>query len=193
MRELVFLLEEESAEALLETLLPRFLSPEISPRFISFDGKQDLEKQLAKRLRGYMNPVARFIVLRDQDSAPDCKTVKGRLLQECVLAGKQTVSLVRIACRELEAFYVADLEAVGLALGLNGIAAHQAKARFRLPDSLGSPSRELQRLTENMYQKVSGSRQIGYHLNIENTRCRSFHNLIRGIKRMEQQLLAHVP
>lgn len=71
MKELVFLLEEASAGAMLESLLPRILQPGIRHRLIVFEGKQDLEKQLYRRLRAYLNPQARFIVLRDQDCAPD--------------------------------------------------------------------------------------------------------------------------
>lgn len=108
MKELVFLLEEESAKAMLETLLPRILSPEIKARLIPFEGKQDLEKQMAKRMRGYVNPQARFIVLRDQDSAPDCMQVKARLVEHCRDAGQAAKSLVRIACKELETFYLAE-------------------------------------------------------------------------------------
>ena len=83
MKELVFLLEEASARALLESLLPRFLNPSIQPRLIIFEGKQDLEKQMTRRIRHYANPQTRFIVLRDQDSAPDCRDVKARLLKRC--------------------------------------------------------------------------------------------------------------
>lgn len=44
MRELVFLLEEASAKAMLESLLPRILHEETRFRCIPFEGKQDLEK-----------------------------------------------------------------------------------------------------------------------------------------------------
>ena len=80
MRELVFLLEEGSAKALLDALLPRMLDSRIVTRTIAFEDKQDLERQLMKRLRGYVNPDARFLVLRDQDSAPDCTVIKHKLL-----------------------------------------------------------------------------------------------------------------
>lgn len=72
MKELVFLLEEQSAKAMLESLLPRLLDGNVSYRCITFEGKQDLEKQLTRRIRSYQNEQARFIVLRDQDSHPDC-------------------------------------------------------------------------------------------------------------------------
>ena len=53
MSEIVFFLEERSAQALLEGLLPRLLPGVHAVRYLVFEGKQDLEKQLARKLRGY--------------------------------------------------------------------------------------------------------------------------------------------
>ena len=190
MKELVFLLEEESAKAMLLGLLPRILDPKVQPRLMVFEGKQDLERQLIRRLRGYVNPHARFIVLRDQDSTPDCKVVKAKLLALCAEAGRHAVSLVRIACHELETFYLADLQAVENALGLTGLVRHQGNARFRAADRVENPSRELAKLTRRVYQKVGGSRLLGPHLDIANDRSASFRNLIAGVRQLEQELLA---
>lgn len=186
MRELVFLLEEESAQAMLQSLLPRLLPQDIKIRYLTFEGKQDLEKQLVRKMRGYLNPEARFVVLRDQDAHPDCKAIKAKLLSLCHDAGRSNV-LVRIACRELESFYLADLTAVENALGLEKIAKHQLSKKFRQPDTLGSPSRELDTLTKGRYQKFSGSREIGRHLDIANTRSPSFHHLVTGIQRISEK------
>ena len=190
MRELVFLLEERSAKALLESLLPRCLSADIHVRLVPFEGKQDLEKQLVRRIRAYQNPHARFIVLRDQDNHPDCKKLKGSLSEHCEKSGRAQHCLVRIACQELETFYLADLDAVEKALTLNKLATQQSIRKFRDPDKLGSPSRELKSLTKNRYEKMAGSREIGKHLDLENHRSPSFRNLIAGIRRMEGELLA---
>jgi len=160
MNELVFFLEEESAKALLEQIFPLLISSEseVHPRFIVFEGKQDLEKQLPKKLRGYLNPRARFIVMRDQDQT-DCRKTKRSLKALCAGAGHPQAT-VRIACRELEAFYLGDLRAVELGLGLSGLSGKQNKAKFREPDRLASPSRELEKLTGRRYQKVAGSAAI---------------------------------
>ncbi len=182
MKELVFLLEEASAKALIEGLLPRLVPAGSFPaRFIVFDGKQDLERHLTSRLRGYLNPNARFIVLRDQD-AGDCKVVKRKLVALCRKSGK-THTTVRIACRELEAFYLGDLRAVELGLGLRNLAGKQAARKFRNPDALHSPSTELLDLTRKRYQKVSGSRAIAPHLNLDASRSRSFAQPLQAIRR----------
>ena len=190
MKELVFLLEEESAKAMLENMLPRMLHPDICPRFIPFEGKQDLEKQMLRRLRAYVNPLARFIILRDQDNAQDCVALKARLVGQCQQAGQAAKASVRIACKELESFYLADLCAVEQGLALNNLATKQASKKFRSPDRLGSPSKELDILTRGQYQKVSGSRAIGKFLDPDNERSPSFRNLVKAIRRMEGELLA---
>jgi hypothetical protein len=188
MRELVFFLEEESAKAFLEQIVPRLFSPknQIRPRFIVFEGKQDLEKQLLKRLRGYLNPKARFIVMRDQDQT-DCRKTKKSLAGICSRAGHPQAT-VRIACRELEAFYLGDLRAVELGLGVSGLVGKQEKAKFRDPDRLTSPSRELERLTGYRYQKVAGSRAIAPHLDLSAPRSRSFHHLVQAIRSASAQV-----
>jgi len=192
MRELVFLLEESSSKAMLETLLPRMLDKSITVRCVPFEGKQDLEKQLTRRIRAYQNQRARFIVLRDQDSHPDCTAVKQLLLDLCQASGKAEKCLVRIACRELEAFYLADLLAVERGLALKGLAVQQQGRKFRSPDTLGSPSAELKTLTKRGYEKVAGSRAIGQYLDLENRRSPSFRHLIAAIRRMEGELLKEV-
>jgi hypothetical protein len=189
MSELVFLLEEESAKAMLEGLLPRILDTRIAVRAIAFEGKQDLEKQLEKKLKNYVNPNARFIIMRDQDSSPDCSAVKESLVDRCRNAGRATSSFVRIACHELETFYLADLAAVEEALAIPGLNARQDKAKYRFPDPLGNPSQELKKLTHERYQKVSGSRMIGQHLDPDNSRSPSFRNLVAAIRRWEHELL----
>jgi len=182
MNELVFLLEEHSAEVLLAGLLPRLFPEGITVRFVVFDGKQDLEKHLVRRLRGYRVPGARFVVLRDQDSA-DCNMIKNRLLTMCREAGKAD-ALVRIACHELESWYLADLAAVEQALKLNGLADKQGKKKYREPDRLANAAEELAKLTERCYQKIGGSRAIGPLLDLANTRSRSFAVFVAGLKRL---------
>lgn len=183
MTELVFFLEEASAAAMLQGLLPKIIPDEVVPRYITFEGKQDLERQLVKRLRGYRNPNALFVVMRDQDAHPDCREIKRNLTGLCVQAKRAHV-LIRIACRELESFYLADLRAVEQGLGLSGIAAQQQTRKFRDPERLGSPKEELRKLTKYRYQPVGGSRAIGPCLDPENGRSRSFRNLVLGIRRL---------
>ncbi|MDI6451446.1 DUF4276 family protein [Anaerobaca lacustris] len=182
MSELVFLLEEPSAQAMLEGLLPRLLPQGLPVRYIVFEGKSDLEAQLVRRLRYYRVPNARFVILRDKDVA-DCRQIKGGLVEKCQQARRHN-ALVRIACHELESWYLADLAAVERALEINGLAGKQDKSKYRTPDALVNPAQELSKLTGQRYQKVGGSRAIGPHLDLGNTRSRSFSVFVAGIRRL---------
>jgi hypothetical protein len=152
-------------------------------RFIPFNGKQDMERKLVRKLQSYRMPDARFVVMRDQDAEPDCTKIKRRLADLCKKAGRPS-TLVRIACKELESFYLADLQAVEQGLGVSGIAKRQQESKYRDPDQVVSPKQELRRLTKDVYQPRSGSRAIGPHLDPANKRSRSFRNLVLGIRRL---------
>lgn len=56
MTTLVFFLEEPSAKEMLKGLLPRVLNETFQSRYVVFEGKQDLEKNLIKKLRGWRTP-----------------------------------------------------------------------------------------------------------------------------------------
>ena len=177
---IVFFLEEPSAREMLEGLLPRILPKGVQHQCVVFEGKSDLEKRMGRRLRAWREPNVCFLVMRDQDSA-DCPQVKQRLVEICREAGKPD-TIVRVACRELESWYLADLQAVEAGLGIRGLARQQGRAKYRHPDAIPSPSRELSTLTRGHYQKVAGSRDIGPHLDIANQRSNSFKVLVRGIQ-----------
>lgn len=183
MTTLVLCLEEESARHLLEGILPRILPAEVSIRFIVFEGKQDLKNQLGKRLRGWLAPDTKFLVMHDQDSS-DCSILKDQLRAICVGAGKPT-TMIRIACHELESFYLGDLEAVEQALGIPGLSKQQSNRKFRSPDSLNNAAQELKKITGNKYQKLNGSRLIGplMALDGKNTSI-SFGHLASGIAKL---------
>lgn len=182
MNDIVFLLEEPSAREMLQGLLPRILSTNHSVRYIVFEGKQDLDKQLVRRLRGYLVPGARFVILRDKDSS-DCLALKAELQRKCQEAGRSD-SLIRIACHELESWYLADLSAVSTGLGIDDLKPFQNRTKYRSPDDLTNAAEELEKLTNGVYQKISGSRAIGPLLDPDNSRSRSFAVFVAGLRRL---------
>lgn len=185
MSDLVFFLEESSAKAMLEGLLPRLLPHNVICRYIVFEGKQDLEARLVQKMRGYLVPNAHFIVVRDQDSQ-DCHEAKKGLVDLCHQAGKEK-ALVRIACRELESWYLADLQAVQTGLRVPGLIRLQDKRTYRNPDVLQAPAHLLRKIAPQ-YQKISGSRAIGPHLDPNNKRSNSFAVFVSGIREIVNQL-----
>lgn len=182
MRTFVFFLEEPSAKEMLQGMLPRILPEKIFIRYVIFQGKQDLEKNLDIKLRAWKLPNCSFIVMRDQDSG-DCKEIKKKLANICQKAGKKGV-LIRIACHELESFYLGDLAAVEKGLDLKGLERKKKQRKFRDPDLLANPSEEMFKLTNNIYDKVSGSRAIAPYLALESNTSKSFNTLISGIKNL---------
>lgn len=187
MKTLVFLLEESSAEEMLKGILPKIF-PEHEEKYhiitIPFEGKQDLEKQLERKIKYWQLPDTSFLILRDQDRG-DCKLIKKKLLSLVSQTGKKSV--IRIACHELESFYLGDLLAVEKALELPGLSKNQNKEKYRSPDNLDKPSWELIQLTNGLYQKMAGSRAIAPLLDLENNRSRSFKVLIEGVRRMAEE------
>lgn len=182
MNSLVICLEEYSARVFLEALLPRIIdTTQWDIIYLVFDGKQDLMKNLPRRLRTWQNPQAKFVIIRDQDSE-DCRLLKQRILDICLQNGKPD-ALIRIVCHELETFYLGDLQAVALGLNRNGLEKSQYKSAYKSPDKLVNAKQILKKLTQGAYREVSGSRAISAHLNIHSNCSVSFNQLVSGICR----------
>lgn len=146
-----------------------------------FQGKQDMEKRLGLRIRGWQLANTCFVVLRDQDSG-DGLAVKQGLKHICNLAG-QPHAVVRIACKELETFFIGDWVAVASAFEMPALAKLGAKAMYRQPDLLGSPSSELKKHI-SMYQKRDGARRIAAHLDPARNKSHSFGIFMRSIQQI---------
>jgi hypothetical protein len=146
-----------------------------------FDGKQDLERQLVRRIRAFCDPDAAFVVLRDQGAA-ECKAVRGRLAALVAEAGRGP-TLIRVACRELESWILGDWPAVAQAFGDPKLAAQANKALYRDPDSLAHPVQELRKFLPG-YQKRDGARRVGPLLDVARNRSNSFRAFCSGLQRL---------
>ena len=191
---LVFFLEGRSEKVFLECFLPRAF-PAINDRekfakpiFITFEGKQNLQSELCRKIRGWRAPNSTFIVLQDQDSG-NCDEAKKRLISLCKKAGKQEDSIVRIACRELENWYLGDLAAVG-AVYDSSFEQYYNKSRFRHIDDLDG-ARELREMTGNEYDKIDGSRRIAQHISADycQNSSHSFKVFCRSVEKLVQEQL----
>lgn len=145
MKYLVCLLEEPSAEEMLKGVLPHILPKDIFPKYVVFDGKQDLEKHVEKRLKHWLLPDSVFLVMRDKDLG-NCICIKENLLNKVIASGKQKSTIIRIACHELESFYLGDLAAVEFGMLQNGLSKQQNKSKYRTPDNIAYPADELLRV-----------------------------------------------
>ena len=181
MAKLVFLVEEPSMADLLERLLPRFF-PGLQFQCLPHEGKQDLARSIPRKLRAWREPGVRFVVMRDQDLA-DCHEVKTQLVELCQSAGRRDV-LVRVVCRELEAWYIGEPVALALAFPRAGerVKRELRKRRFRNPDAVVNPSAAVARLIPE-FQKRRGARSIAEFLSRDN-RSRSFQVFLEGLERL---------
>lgn len=181
MSTLVALVEEPSTALFLKAVLPLILPDGVYLQTISFQGKQDLERGLERKLKAWLRPDSKFLVVRDRDSE-NCVAVKKRLERICRAAGRENV-LIRIACGELESFFLGDLRAVGLAFGKKMPSQH--KGKFRDPDQLGNAAEELGKVLGSSEQKLKWARLISPHLAVDGSnRSTSFNVLIAGVRKL---------
>ena len=178
---LVALVEEPSAALFLKAVLPSVLPGDVCLKCIPFEGKQDFENNIERKIRNWRTPDTKFLLIRDRDSE-DCIAVKKRLKLICRRAGCRD-ALVRIACGELESFYLGDLKAVASAFGKK--MPSQKLAKFRDPDRLGNAAQELGKILNSSEQKLKWARMISPHLAIDGSNLsHSFNVLISGVRKL---------
>jgi hypothetical protein len=186
MTKLVFMLEEPSMRQALLGFLPRLLPDEVLFQIIPHEGKSDLERSLPTKLKAWREPGVRFVVIRDNDGG-DCVALKHRLAAICAESGRPD-SLVRIACQELEAWFLGDLAAVARAMDQPALARKQNTKKYRDPDRLGNAPQEMDRLWPG-YRKTDGARRIGRELSTDGNRSKSFQVFVAGLKKLLEEPL----
>jgi len=126
----------EMLRGLIPALFPEWRE-RVDWQLVPHEGKTDLIRSIPRKLRAWREPGVRFVVVHDQDQA-DCLQLKGTLTELCRDAGRSD-TLVRIACRELEAWYLGDLAAVEAGLGVTGIA-KEVSHRLLEMEAMASPA-----------------------------------------------------
>ena len=179
---IVFLLEEPSMKELLDIILPQILPDTVAFKTIAHSGKSDLQESIPRKLKAWRQPDTKFVIVQDQDSG-DCVEIKKVLEELARPAGREV--LIRIVCRELEAWYFGDLQAVSKAYRRD-IVSLCRKSKYRVPDKIGNPKEELRKLLPN-HQQLDGARRIAVHMDIQNNRSESFRQFVSGVRR-----IAHV-
>lgn len=176
---IVFLLEERSMKEVLDVLLPQILPEGVLFKTIPHSGKSDLQQSIPRKLKGWNTPDTKFVIVQDQDSA-NCVNLKEQLMELVKPSGRE--ALIRIACKELESWYFGDLNAVSLAYGKD-VRSLAAKKKYRVPDQIGSPKKELQQIFPK-HQQIEGARRISRYMSIEGNTSQSFQCFVDGVKRL---------
>lgn len=177
------LLEEPSMENFLREVLPKILPADYILDTNCFlrphNGKSDLKKSIPKKIKAFSNyyePV-KVIIIHDQDSN-DCKKLKKGLLDLCKKNGGCPV-LVRIACKELESWYLGDMDAIEKVYPKFKAKNFRNSAKFRNPDSIQA-SQELGIIIPE-FQKGFASKNISKFISVEKNTSTSFSHLVSGI------------
>jgi hypothetical protein len=178
MKSIVFLLEEESMKEFLDGLLPRILPLDnMYYQLIPHEGKSDLKKSIPRKLRAWRRPKTKFVILIDQDTK-ECVELKQEISKLCVSTSHST--LVRIVCKELEAWYLGDLNVLENFVSNKRIITKSTLKRYQQPDNIDNPENELIKLC-GRYSKVRDSRIIGPQIDYTNNKSYSFKIFIEGL------------
>ncbi len=209
MKVLVIFVEGQSDKELISSFLPRLFPglqnygsteeyleereqpfSEVYFQCIVFGDKQELLQGCENKLKSWGIPNSVFMILCDQDN-DDCKKLKENFAEKCRKANK-TNAVIRIACQELESWYLGDLKAVELALDLPEGSLQRSGKRYGNPDNIQKPSKELQKITGGAYRKSIGSNRIGKFLdtNPDKNYSKSFRIFVEGVKSICDRLMA---
>jgi hypothetical protein len=177
--------EEKSMENFLRELLPRILPVHLELDKNCFirphEGKDDLRKSLRRKVMAFPHfpkPI-KLLVIHDQDSN-DCGKLKEELVSICPDLKKEDF-LIRIACKELENWYLGDLRSIELVYPDSKASQLINKSKFRNPDSLNGAD-EVLKLTSK-FSKSHASRELGKIISLTENRSVSFNHLISGVSK----------
>lgn len=181
---LFFFVEEPSIEPVIKKLM-KIIDKSIFYQVFIHQGKQDLELTLPKTIPSVSRvPNSRIIILRDQDK-DDCLLVKKNLIEKVSLVCCSPFK-IRIVCRELESWFLGDMNAIQTAFPRFNSKKYVNKAQFRNVDSIIKPNQILFRiipeLNEGTYiSKRKLSEKISNYLCIENNKSTSFNNFVKAV------------
>mgnify|MGYP005823249739 CR=1 FL=1 len=172
-----FLLEEESMSNFLKIILPKILPSDIILDRNCFlrphSGKSDLAKSIPIKVRAFSNKT-KFVII----DLSDCKKLKNDLSNLIIKNGGKDF-LIRIPCRELESWYLGDMESIEKVYPGFKAKNYKNKAAFRNPDECHA-SKDLSRICPD-FQKGYASKNIAKYMDINTNNSKSFNVFINGI------------
>lgn len=180
--------EEMSAKKVLDILLPKIIPDTIAFQVHSHQGKNDLEHAIRSTVPKISKiPGARILISRDQDSG-DCVKIKQRI-NAIIKDNSHAPTLIRIVCRELEAWFLGDLNAVHSAYPRVKPHQHVNKSDFKNVDLIQNPSEFLLAIIpeykgRESLPKLEVAESIAPHLDLQNNSSCSFNNFVSGINKL---------
>lgn len=180
------LVEEPSMENVLNIILPQILPDGYELGVNCFvrphQGKTDLQKSIPTKVTAYQHfpSTVRLIVIQDQDSN-DCVVLKQGLIDLIQAQNLYQPHLVRIACKELENWYLGDMQAIEAVYPTFKAKTHQRKAKYRHSDNIFGAD-DLERQIKD-FSKGYASKNIPKNMILDKNTSPSFNHLISGVQR----------
>lgn len=182
---LEILTEEPSMELFLRGFLPRILPKNYvldQNCFIrAHEGKSDLKRAIPKKMRAYANKWAspvKVLILHDQDSN-DCKKLKQDLAGVINASAVKLPFMIRIACRELENWYLGDFNALQQVYPEIKASALRNKSKYRNPDQVFG-AYEIGLLSPR-FSKTAAARRLGVIIDVDHNSSPSFQQFMTGL------------
>jgi len=178
--------EEPSIKNVFEAILPKILPDNIFFRVYPHQGKQDLEKALRSTLPSISKiPGSKILITRDQDDT-DCVKLK-KELRDIVEDNCACEFSIRIICKELESWFLGDMDAIEQAYPRFKASHYVNKAEYRNVDKIQTPNKQLLKLIPEYSNrltlpKLETSANIAQHMDLDGNTSESFNHTIRILR-----------
>lgn len=149
-----FLVEEYSMKKFLEGILSRLEFEANKFEIKAHNGKGDLIANLDKIVPTLSKRAQRIIVILDQDKQ-NCIELKDKIRGKMVKCSCDYT--IRIACYELEAWFLGDMHAIAQCSDIFKVQRFQNKEKYRDVDNVQKPSDAIRQIVPD-WQKKYGSK-----------------------------------
>jgi chromosomal replication initiation ATPase DnaA len=185
---IVFLVEDYSMRQFLDGILPRLGFDEHIFEIKHHRGKEDLISHLDKIIPSLSKRAQQIIVIIDQDKQ-DCVALKNEIKEKmawCFCEYK-----IRIACYELEAWFLGDMAAIAKCSPRFKARSFQGKKKYRDVDNIEKPSTVIAKIVPDWNDKYASkpkfAQTIAQFVSLERqnlkqaNRSNSFHVLLETL------------
>jgi len=179
--------EELSLKKVLDNILPKILPSETHFRIYPHQGKEDLQRALTTTLPSIsIIPGSKILITRDQDNN-DCVVLK-KQIYDLVNGNCACDFSIRIICKELEAWFLGDMEAIEKAYPRFKLGHYINKAEYRNVDRIHYANKQLLRIIPEFsgresLPKLEVSENISQYMEIEKNKSISFIHTIKAIQK----------